>query len=83
MEKERIYVREENLDKIDLEKLKGRNVHLCIGFKKEKSLINEISKELVKEMDEILSRAKAPSAKQRIDPAEVNNRSLIDFVEEE
>ena len=44
---------------------------------------SQIGKEWVEEMDEILNKIKAPSAKQRTNLAEVDSRSLIEFVEEE
>lgn len=45
--------------------------------------LRQIGKEWEEEMDEILNKTKAPSAQQRTNLAEVDSRSLIDFVEEE
>lgn len=45
-----------------------------------KARVHQFWKETEEEWDNILKSAKAPSAKQRTDHAEVDNRSLIDFV---
>ena len=43
MAKTRIYIREENLDKLDKEELKRLDVHLCLGMKL-KEILMEIDK---------------------------------------
>lgn len=52
-------------------------------FLEHQARLSQIGKEWVEEMDEILNKIKDPSAKQRTNLAEVDSRSLIDFVEEE
>lgn len=52
-------------------------------FLEHEARLSQIGKEWVEEMDEILNKIKAPSAKQRTNLAEVDSRSLIEFVEEE
>ncbi len=50
---------------------------------KRKARYYQFWRETEEEWDNILKRAKAPSAKQRTNLAEVDKRSLIDYVEEE
>ena len=52
-------------------------------FLEHQARLRQIGKEWEEEMDEILNKTKAPSAQQRTNLAEVDSRSLIDFVEEE
>ena len=52
----RVYVSEENLDKVDWKELKRRNCHICIGFKEDPyraardNMISEINAQLEETM---------------------------------